>query len=263
MKIKHSTTASDTPNNFVTQHARSVIGVLSGFDRVRLLASLRPLYAPKMMMRYLSRTNVLLKDFAGFVTEWTERVRASVEQQAKEANRPITYLNSSSVRKESLARELAKQDGINEGLIGIWSCVEPCLTYFVRGNRDKKQLELRLEPGKCLHYYFYQEHPVFGFMHLRLQTWFPFQVSVCVNGRHWLAGQMDKVGLSYQQRENCLPGLKMCPRRKFWQPNSCKRIGPACCSRFCRSIIHSALIFAVLWRSPITGVSVKVNTPQT
>jgi len=193
---------------FVIQHAASVTGVISGFDRVRLLASLRPLYQPKMMLRYLSRVSVLLKDFAGFVTDCTDRVRAATQQLAQQAERPLTYLHSSAERKETLARELARRDSIASGLIGIWSCVEPCLTYFVRRNREKKQLELRLEPGKCLHYYFYQQHPVFGFMHLRLQTWFPFQLSVCLNGRHWLARQMDAAGLRYQQRENCFTWIE-------------------------------------------------------
>ena len=52
--------------------------------------------------------------------------------------------------------------------------MEPCLTYFVRRDREQKKLVLRLGPGKCLHYYFYQQHEIFGFMHLRLQTWFPW-----------------------------------------------------------------------------------------
>jgi hypothetical protein len=31
-----------------------------------------------------------------------------------------------------------------------------------------------------------------GFMHLRLQTWFPFRVNLCLNGRHWLARWMPR-----------------------------------------------------------------------
>ena len=46
-------------------------------------------------------------------------------------------------------------------------------------------------------------HPQFGLMHLRVQTWFPFTIDVCLNGREWLARQMDKAGIGYQQRENC------------------------------------------------------------
>jgi hypothetical protein len=64
-------------------------------------------------------------------------------------------------------------------------------------------LEPQIKWGKCLHYYFYFLHPIFGLMHLRLQSWFPFLVNVCLNGREWLARQMDRAGLAYEQRDNC------------------------------------------------------------
>ena len=78
------------------------------------------------------------------------------------------------------------------------------VSYSLRGNAQTKHLELHLEWRKCLHFYFYVEHPKFGFMHLRLQSWFPFPVDFCLNGRHWLARQLDEAGVAYRKRENCL-----------------------------------------------------------
>jgi hypothetical protein len=208
VKIKVTTTASDAPSPFVTQHAEDVIGVLSGFDRLRLMATLRPLYQPSLMMRYLSRAGVLLKDFAAFAAGWTERVRSATHQLAEQSGRPLIYLQRSSERKELLARELARRDGLTAGLIGIWSVLEPCLTYFVRRDREQKKLVLRLGPGKCLHYYFYLLHEQLGLLHLRLQTWFPFAIHACVNGRHWLARQLDQAGIGYVQRENCFTWME-------------------------------------------------------
>jgi hypothetical protein len=212
VKIKVTTTSSDAPSPFVTQHAADVIGVLSGFDRLRLMASLRVLYRPEIMMSYLSRMGVLLKDFAGFATEWTQRVRDAACQLAQQTGRPLHYLHGSSQRKELLAQEQARQDGISSGLIGIWSVIEPCLTYFVRRDRQQKKLVLRLEPGKCLHYYFYFLHQQLGLLHLRLQTWFPFAIHVCLNGRHWLARQLDQAGIGYVQRENCFTWIEDVPK---------------------------------------------------
>ena len=65
VKNNVTTTSSDAPSPFVAQHAADVIGVLSGFDRLRLMASLRYLYQPSFMRVYLKRVGVLLKDFAG------------------------------------------------------------------------------------------------------------------------------------------------------------------------------------------------------
>lgn len=189
--------------SFLARHGADVTGVISGFDRVRLRASLRHLYQPSFMRRYLSAADVLLKDFAGYVSGWSERVRAATHAFAAQHGRPVQYLYSSAARKETLARELARRDAIAEGLIGVWSCVEPCLTYFVRRDAEAKKLVLRLEPGKCLHHYFYFQHAELGLLHLRLQTWFPFQVWVCLNGRLWLARQLDRAGVDYVQKENC------------------------------------------------------------
>lgn len=60
-----------------------------------------------------------------------------------------------------------------------------------------------LETRKCLHVYHYYQHPDFGLMHVRVQTWFPFTVDLCLNGREWLARQMDRAALHYVQRDNC------------------------------------------------------------
>jgi hypothetical protein len=212
VKIKIHTTASDAPSPFVLQHHAHVTGVLSGFDRLRLMGTLRPLYQPSLMQRYLIRAGILLKDFAAFASDWTERVRTAAHQLAERQQRPLTYLHASSARKELLARDVARRDGLTTGLIGIWSVVEPCLTYFVRKDREQKKLVLRLEPGKCLHYYFYFLHAQLGLLHLRLQTWFPFALHLCLNGRHWLARQLDQAGLGYVQRENCFTWIEDVPR---------------------------------------------------
>lgn len=90
----------------------------------------------------------------------------------------------------------------------ILTAVEPCLSYEIV--RDRGARNRRLEPRhrKCLHLYHYQVHPTFGFMNARIQTWFPFSIQVCINGREWLARMMDRAGLHYLQRENCFPGWK-------------------------------------------------------
>ena len=117
--------------------------------------------------------SVLLKNFGAYATGLSDRVRDAAHAFARRRGRPVRYLYSTAERKDTLARQLAERDRIRKGLIGVFDCVEPCLTYFVRGDRQAHRLELKLESGKCLHHYFYFEHPEFGLMHLRLQTWFP------------------------------------------------------------------------------------------
>ena len=49
-------------------------------------------------------------------------------------------------------------------------------------------------------------------MHVRLQTWLPMTIQVCLNGREYLARQMDKAGIGYEQRDNCFTQIEDLPR---------------------------------------------------
>ena len=197
----------DVGQAFVQRHQKDVIGVVHGWDRLRLQGTLRSLYYQPVMERYLREVGVMWKEFKSFATALTGRVRQSAVALAQKHQRPMIYLNSSRMRKEDAARQIQQRDGIRTGLIAIFSCVEPCHTWFLRGNHATKKLELKLEWGKCLHLYFYWVHEQLGFLHVRLQTWFPFLIQLCVNGREWLGRQMDQAGIAYRREDNCFPWI--------------------------------------------------------
>jgi hypothetical protein len=48
--------------------------------------------------------------------------------------------------------------------------------------------------GKCKHLYFYYDHEDYGFMNIRLQTWFPYHIQIAMNGREWLRRSLEKLG---------------------------------------------------------------------
>ena len=202
MEKKNSAPANRVPNLFIEKHQKDVMGMLHSFDRLRLQGSLRYLYCAKIFEEYLSKAKVLYKDFKQFATGLTNEVCQGAERLAQSLNRPFTYLNSSALSKEELAREIVERDGIKEGLVAIFRCVEPCRTYKMRGNYQTKKLKPHLELGKCLHLYFYVQHPRLGLLHLRLQTWFPFLIHICLNGHDWLARQMDEKVLRYRKADN-------------------------------------------------------------
>ena len=47
-----------------------------------------------------------------------------------------------------------------------------------------------------------------GFLNARIQTWFPFSIQICLNGREWLARQMDAQGVRYARQDNCFPWIE-------------------------------------------------------
>src|SRR5207253_9472072 len=120
---------------FVQQHQSSVIGVLHGWDRLRLQGTLRSLYYQPVMEEYLWQTGVLWKEFKRFATDLTSRVRQAAEKLAGRHQRPLIYLSSRRTRNEAVARQNLVRVEVGRGLIAAWSCVEPCLIWLLRGHR--------------------------------------------------------------------------------------------------------------------------------
>lgn len=189
--------------SFLARYAGVVKGVLSGFDRVRFRGTLRWLANVKGMGTWLQRADVLLRDFKGYATELTDTIRQATQQLAEQADRPVEYLASSGIRKEEQARKIAQRDGITSGLVCVLTAVEPCITFTVGPNREKKKLEVRRQEGKCLHQYFSLIDPQWGWLNVRLQTWFPFTVQVVINGREWLAQELVRREIGFERRDNC------------------------------------------------------------
>jgi hypothetical protein len=179
------------------------MGVVSGFDRLLFRGTLRRIANAAGLESMLAYLGVPLKEAAQWMNEKTERAKAASVAMAREAGRPVQYLNGPSVRKEELARQIAARDGIEQGLVCVLTAVEPCWSFDVRRNRERKRLELVSRYRKCLHLYHYFQDPQLGLMHMRLQSWFPFTLWSCVNGREWLARQLTGAGVGFVKRENC------------------------------------------------------------
>jgi len=197
---------------FLQRHASSVIGTLSGWDRLRFRGTLRMLANSVGLSRFVSYSGVLLKDFGDYAEGLSRKVRAESLELTESCGRPLEHLKNPNVRKEDVARAYLADSPVKEGLICTLTAVEPCWSYDVKSNRATGKLELIHAYRKCQHIYHYFIHPVFGFMHVRLQTWLPLNLHVCINGREWLGRQMDQAGIGYLRKENCFAWVSDFPK---------------------------------------------------
>jgi hypothetical protein len=189
---------------FVTRHSDRIVGILSGFDRVLFRGTLRSISFVDGMDKFLSAQRVLYKDVATFAERVTQRIRTQAEALAERTGRPFEYLPSSKISKEERARAIAVRDGITDGLICIFSCVEAGWGFTVRGDRATKRRRLVQGERRCIHLYFYFLDPDVGLMHVRLQTWLPLTIQVCINGRAWLGRQLAASGITHTHIDNVI-----------------------------------------------------------
>jgi hypothetical protein len=186
---------------FLQRFASLVAGVLQGFDRLVFKGKLRQLYAPEGMNAFCGRNRIDRENFKAHADGVTKKIfKASLVSEAKRLHR-YCYLKSSKTDKEEVAREIAAKHSVEQGLVCVLQCVEPCWTFDI-AQKGKGTPMIRGERGKCSHLYHYYIHPKFGWMYVRLQTWFPFEIQVGLNGREWLSRQMDAEKLRYLRSDN-------------------------------------------------------------
>ena len=193
---------------FIAKYQDQINGVLTGFDRLVFRGHLRALSYPGGMNQYLACNRILLKDFGAHVDTVSRQLKEASLKAAHAAGRPVEYLRSAQTDKEKRARAIAERDQVQEGLVGVLTSVEVCQSFEIYRNRETRRLELQPRLRKCLFLYHYWMHPQLGFLNARIQTWFPFSIQICLNGREWLARQMDRRGLPYARQDNCFPWVE-------------------------------------------------------
>lgn len=193
---------------FIAKHRTEIAGVLSGFDRLVFRGTLRSLSYVDGMQTYLAINKVLLKDFGTQVQQVSEQLKQASLAEARKRGRPVEYLASPQTHKEARAREIAVQDGVRQGLIGVLTSVELCRSFEIHRDEERKRLHRVPRGRKCLFLYHSGIDPGWGFRHARLPTWFPFPIQVCWNGREGLAPQMTAAGLDLVRQDNGFPWVE-------------------------------------------------------
>lgn len=191
---------------FVERHTAHVHSTLTGLDRVLFLGTIRSISYPDGLGRFLSSQGVLFKHFASFAAPLTAQIRADAKAAAATAGRPFVYLHSSATSKEERAREILAAQPVTEGLVCVFQCVEPCRGISFRKGENGFLVPIFHE-RRCSFLYYYFLDAELGLCHVRLQTWFPFQIQVCANGREWLACHLDREGIAYTKEGNCVSSI--------------------------------------------------------
>ena len=194
---------------FEDLHADRIVGSLTTFDRMIFKGHLTRLYAPGAISAMLWRLGYPLTEFTKYATAATDELTANAKALAADAGRPYFYSDHSRRRggelsKEDTARAIADRDGVTDGVVCVFSVVEPCWSFQVRADPRSHRLEAIRRERKCVHHYLYLIDPEFGFMHVRIQAWIPYEIQIYINGREWLARQLDAAGVGYRRYDNAL-----------------------------------------------------------
>src|SRR5947208_3120490 len=187
---------------FIRKYEDRIHGALSCFDRM-LFRGYLPIMSGWAMAGVLDRLHQDFSSLKPFLLENSERVKNHAIALAQKHGRPFRYL-ASNIKKEEAARELAQGDGIQHGLVCIFSILEPCRTFsfLFKKERPNQRPFVKSARRKCLHLYFYFMDRHFGLIHVRIQTWFPMPIQVYLNGHEWLARKLEANGVRFTKHDN-------------------------------------------------------------
>jgi len=190
-------------DQFICKHGEVIHGALSCFDRM-LFRGYLPIMSGAAMADFLQAKGVHRWSLKTFLLTQAARLKKHAVQMAAATGRPYQYL-SERTRKEDLARQIAERDGIDDGLVCVFALLEMSRTFSVVWKERNSFVQSTRR--KCLQIYYYFMDRELGLIHVKLQTWFPFQMQVYLNGHEWLARKLDRRGVKYLKVDNAFAGL--------------------------------------------------------
>ena len=188
--------------NIIEQNKDKINGILETFDRMIINGYLLNLCNYRHFLFYLIQNDIKLKDFNDFALQQTNELCSHIDNYIKENNVETIYLNSGKIDKSEIVMNEFNKNPNKIGLIAALSAVEICNTMTVKPNHETEKLEVTSKPTKCKHYYFYYNDEEFGLMYLKIQTWFPYNVQIYINGREYLSKLLDKNNIKYEMYNN-------------------------------------------------------------
>jgi len=183
---------------FIDRFSDLVKGTISGFDRIVFKGLVLPLMSASEVMTFCRYKGILNKNYKMWIMKQTKIIINNADRYARvNCGHPIIHIPTWRIRKEKLAHERQKKEQILSGLIGVWSCLERGSSYRAAYCAEAGFPQLKHYQVQCKHLYFYFDDSEYGFMNIRLQTWFPYHIQICLNGREWLRRALEKEGIKF------------------------------------------------------------------
>lgn len=134
----------------------------------------------------------------------TSTFRDSVQAFASENEIPLIKFEHGE-RKDDRANRLRRERGIRGGVVFIGVAQEKAKTFSGKLMPEKGKGWFEYTRDKSVyvnHYYFYVDDEEFGPAFVKVCSYAPWALKVCLNGHEWAKRQLDKLGIGYTSLDN-------------------------------------------------------------
>jgi hypothetical protein len=191
-------------------------------DRIYLNGYIPNLQMPGQLVKFLRHRGHVIPSPA-MLGKMTNEYKTAVEAFAKAHNIPLFHFERG-VRKDDVAAEYRAQQGEQEGILFIGIAQERAYAYKARKRVEGKRVFFDYSRQSVFvnHYYFYLQDDDFGPAFIKVCTYAPYAVKLCLNGHEWAKRQLRKRGVPFEPLDN---GFLACEDPEALQ-EICDQLGP-------------------------------------
>ncbi len=191
-------------NRFLQHHRDAVRLDYSCFDRIILHGSIRCFQYPacggtvRWFLDDRRHTTCSRVAFGGIANKYHDWIDDYAAKRQLDILQPQQNPDLLKVSREDLVEPYFQKLGQHEGVAVILKLREPerIACYHARTN------DIAIMRRNVLLYYFYLNDRDCGRMFLRICPYFPFNITIWLNGHNWLKQQLDHEAIAYQSCDN-------------------------------------------------------------
>lgn len=195
---------------------------VESFDRLYLNGYVARLQTPGDLVNFLVRHRGKPIPSPALLGKMTQEFVSGVEEFCRRENVAMVAFERK-VRKDDIANKLRQGYPKREGVVFVGVAQEKASAFKGSKNRERGPagFEYTRQDVFVKHYYFYIEDEDFGPAFIKICTYFPFAIRVCLNGHEWVKRQLAKRGIRYEGLDN---GFRSCERPEVLQ-EVCEQLG--------------------------------------
>ena len=158
----------------------------------------------------------------------TQRWVGAVKAWASRQGIPLVHFEHGE-RKDEVANRWRRQRGVRDQVVFIGVAQEKAPTFSARQEGRTFDYD-RDKTVYVNHYSFYIDDEDFGPIFLKVCSYAPWSLKLCLNGHAWAQRPLEKQGIAFETLDN---GFRSCAEAKKLQ-ETCDRLGPEDIDRLLR-----------------------------
>ncbi len=207
-------------NDLLRDHVTLTVECL---DRIYLNGYIPTLQLPGQLVEFLVKHRGHPIPSPVLLGRMTEEFVEAVKSFAEQNGIPIVRFEPGQ-RKDEIAAAYRQRFQQTEGVVFIGVAQEKAVAF--KGRKKEQHgyvgFEYARETVRVNHYYFYIQDADFGPAFIKIGTYAPYPIKVCLNGHEWVKQQLRQAGVAFETLDN---GFLSCADPEYLQA-VCDRLGP-------------------------------------